>query len=171
MDDWKKKLGKSFNRPQPTQQQQRQGRNHDQPRGSTTIPAEYIVKDSFFNSEGNLKEELFISNPKEIARLFVENELNSNALRHLFGSYQRFATKLRDKRIPFDKAREQFQIFYAERVIRQNKRKDSRTKKPLMPDIVVDFIDKHKELALKNEKEMQGLFRYLTNILCYFEGR
>ena len=171
MDEWQKNLGKKFQPPMDKGKTHKPSWGHkDGETKLNTLPSEYIFKDSFYNSEGNLKQELFYGYPKEIAELFANANLKSTALRHIFGSFQRFASKLRDGRITFDKAMEQFGTFYTERIIRQNTRKDSRGN-PLLPDIIVEFVNGHKDLALKDEKEMLGLFRYVTNILCYFKGR
>lgn len=169
MDDWKKKLGDAHNRPNPDSRQNRPN-DRGMQRGVSAVPAEFIFTDTFYNIDGNIKEELFYNHPKKVAGLFESERLKSTALRQLFSSYLKFASRLRDGRISFDKAREQFDVFYTERVVRQNNRRDS-SNKPLLPDIVVDFVNRHRELVRKDKKEMLGFFRYLTSILCYFQGR
>ena len=170
MPDWKDQLSSKFNRSVPPPQ----GNPHSGrgPQGGPERPNidEFIITDSFFNPEGNLKHELFCDKPRNFAIMLVNERLKSTALRQIFNSYLKFAMKLRDGRITFDKAREQFDIFYTERIVRQNNRRDSNNK-PLLPDIVVEFVNRHKELAMRNEKEMLGFFQYLKSILCYFQGR
>jgi len=150
--------------------------NSDQPRGQNNYPADvrgnydqFIVSDSFYNSNGCLKEELFYKNPAELASRFQIEGLKSSALRNIYNSYLKFALRLKDGRISFEKAKEQFDIFFEERIVRQGNRKGS-DNKPLLPQGVISFFEKHKSIARKDEKQMLGLFRYLTNIMCYFKG-
>ena len=168
MDNWQKELGRTQNRPG----NQRGGRTGGGRGGQYTQREQLSPEclfDTFYNEAGNLKEEIFYKNPKSLAILFSREGYKSSAFRQLFNSYQKIIIKLKGGRFDFDKAREQFDIFFAEKVVRQNKRKGDRNK-PLLPQIVFDFIDKHRELARKNEREMVGLFQYIKNIYCNFEG-
>jgi hypothetical protein len=38
----------------------------------------------------------------------------------------------------------------------------------VLPAIVKELIDAHRDLALSDERQMLALFRYLTYIYCYF---
>jgi len=119
-----------------------------------------------------MKEDIFYGCPEKVARLFEQAQYKSSAFRNLFNAFQRFAFKLkmRDETMSFEKAKEEFGTFYTQHVVRQHNRTDSRNN-PLLPDIVLDFIKKHRDLARKNREEMLGLFQYLTNVYCYFEGK
>lgn len=172
MDKRWEKLGKAVDRPAHHQQHQQQpGRNnyHDQTRSG--LPPECLFS-TFYTDTGVLKEELFYDCPKKVARLFESAQYKSSAFRNLFNAFQRFAFKLKmhDKSMPFEKAKEEFGRFYTQHVVRQNNRTDSYRNK-LLPDVVLDFIDKHRDLARSSQEEMLGLFQYLTNVYCYFDGK
>jgi CspA family cold shock protein len=119
----------------------------------------YLVSSE--TGERTLKPEIFFDAPKETAVLFTNANLTANALRMLFQGFRAFAGALNEKRMRFDKAKELFGNFYVEKVVRQNKR-------GMLPDIVVELFDSHKDVILSDEAEMKGFFRYLTNILCFF---
>lgn len=165
MSDWQKDLGNKFNRPN----EQDRGRNNPNPM-INELNSDLIITSSFYDSSGYLKEELFYKNPETIAKDFQNYGLKSSALRNIYNSYLKFALRLKDGRITFEKAKEQFDIFYEERIIRQANRKESNSSRPLLPGVVASFFEKHRDLARKDEKEMLGLFRYLTNIMCHFKG-
>ena len=169
MDDWQRKLGSSHNRPINQKKGKTGGGRGRQYDSRAQLPAECTF-DSFYNEEGNLKEEIFYKNPESLAKIFAREGYKSSAFRQLFNSYQRIITKLNDGTFDFNKAREQFDIFFTEKVVRQNKRKGDRNQ-PLLPQIVFDLINRHKDLARKSDKEMIGLFQYIKNIYCNFDAK
>jgi len=58
-------------------------------------------------------------------------------------------------------------VFYVERVVRQVNR--SRGGQIIMPEVVQQFFDEHRDVILRSREEMLGMFRYLTNVYCYFK--
>lgn len=134
-------------------------------RRETRIPEDCIFN-SFYGGNQKLRPELFYGCPKKLARLFGESDLKPTAFRRLYKAFQSFAIPLQmgSKQEDFETAKERFGIFYTEGIIRQNKRN-------VLPYIVVDFIDRHKDVILSSKQEMLGFFRYITSILCYFKGR
>ncbi|MBW1713414.1 MAG: hypothetical protein JRJ59_09740, partial [Deltaproteobacteria bacterium] len=93
--------------------------------------------------------------------IFQKADVKPTQYRKLFQAFQGFAGPLQDGRIDMDEARERFGVLYVERVVRQVER-------GIMPSVIKEFIDAHKDLAFSGKKEMLGLFRYITNIYCYF---
>lgn len=147
--------------------------SNDAPRSAERYQREgelpnFLVFDSFYNKEtGQLKDEVFYDVPEKAARIFKDAGLTSSSFRNLYQGLLSFALPLRDKRISFEEAREKFGVFYTERIVRQNTRNEGG--KILMPDIVLKWFEKHRQLALSKREEMLGLFRFVTSILCYFE--
>lgn len=127
------------------------------------LPPE-LVFDSFYDEKGHLKPALFYEAPEKLATLLKQAKLTTNALRQLYQGFRSFAAPLRDGRLDFDAAKERFGSFYVERVVYQ-------TKRGVLPQLAKSFIDRHRELALSNQNEMLGLFRYLNNLLCYFDDK
>ena len=168
MDKRWEKLGRAVERPAHHQQQ---GKGDRFEKKNVRLPDVYVF-DTFYKDSGFLKDELFYTNPPEIAKLFEEAEYTRSSFRNTFNAFQQFAynLKVRDDSMPFEKAKEEFGKFYTQSVVYQNKRTDSPEKK-VMPDVVFDFIDKHRIVALKSREEMLGLFQYLTSVYCYFEGK
>ena len=165
MDDWQKKLAKTHNRPIDNRGH-RQDRSRDKLGGPPpSIPSEYIF-DTFYIDEQKkkLRQELFYGSPEQLARIFVRSGLKPTALRRLYSYMQSFITPLKTGRIDFESAQERFGVFYTEGIIRQNKRK-------IIPNVVVELVDKHKSLILSCKEEMLGFFRYITSILCYFDEK
>jgi len=120
-----------------------------------------LVFDTFYNAEGKLRPGIFYEAPLQVAELFLRAGVKPAPFRRLYQGFLGFAGPLRDGRMDFETARERFGVFYVERVVRQVQR-------GFMPGVVADVIDRHRDLALSKKLEMLGLFRYVTNILCYF---
>lgn len=123
-----------------------------------------LVFDSFYTADGTLREELFYEAAAQAADLFQREGLGSTQFRALYQGFSSFAIPLRDGRLDFQTALERFGVFYAERVVRQFKRES-------LPEVVKSLVDRHLKLARSSREEMLGLFRYLTNILCYFDDK
>lgn len=128
---------------------------------SARLPKETIFADTFYGDDGQLRQELFFAAPEALADCFRRAELKSTQFRQMYQAFLGFAGPLRDRRLSFSAARERFGVFYVERIVRQVER-------GVLPSVVKEFLDAHRESALRNEKEMLGLFRYCTNVLCYF---
>jgi len=120
-----------------------------------------VFADGFYDPSGCLRMELFFEAPELAAECFRRAGLKATQFRMLYQSFLGFAAPLRDGRMPFEKARERFGVFYAERVVRQAER-------GMVPPVVKAFIDRHRERILSSREEMLGFFRYLTNVYCYF---
>jgi len=137
-----------------------ESRSGDRSPAQLTLP-DALVFGSFYGENGKLRQEVFFEAPLSAADLFQRAGVSAKALRMLYQGFQGFAAPLRDGRMDFDAAQERFGVFYVERVVRQLQR-------GLLPEVVKDLVDRHREAALSSPREMLGLFRYLTNILCYF---
>ena len=134
------------------------GGSHQQ----VALPRDVVFPGGFYDPEtGCLRLELFFTPPEKAAECFRNAGLKSTQFRMLYQSFLGFAAPLRDGRLSFSKARERFGVFYTERVVRQVKRK-------VVPPVVKEFIDLHRDIILSRKEEMLGFFRYLTNIYCYF---
>jgi len=129
-------------------------------RGAPSLPPECRF-DSFYDDENHLHMRLFFEAPQAAADVFRRTGLKSTQFRQIYQGFLSFAGPLRDNRISFDDARERFGVFYVERVVRQVERK-------VLPPVVKELVDAHRETALKETRQMLALFRYITNIYCYF---
>jgi len=131
-----------------------------QPRRGSELPPECVF-DSFYGENGKLRLELFFKAPKAAALHLRSAGLKSSQLRQLYQAFLALATPLKEGRIDLDEARVRFGSLYAERVVRQAQR-------GILPQEVKQLIDAHRDLALSSREEMLGLFRYVTNVVCYF---
>lgn len=135
------------------------------PTGGSTVtarlPKEVLFPETFYGADGQLRQELFFGAPESLAESFKRAGLKSSQFRQVYQAFLGFAGPLRDRRMQFNVARERFGVFYVERVVRQVER-------GILPPVVKEFVDIHRETALREPKEMLGLFRYLTNVYCYF---
>jgi len=127
---------------------------------AAALPPECVF-DSFYGEDGHLHQRVFYEAPLKAADVFRRAGLKSSQFRQLYQSFLAFAGPLRDNRLEFDEARERFGAFYVERVVRQVERK-------VLPKVVKELIDAHRELALSERRQALALFRYLKNIYCYF---
>jgi len=165
MEEWKKKLGKEFGIPINERRKRRdkwdnKGKHRDDT-AKRRLPDKFIF-DSFYDEKGNMREKLFYELPEELAGIFKDAKLETTQLRKIYNAFQtRIMGPLRMKQIDFEAAKARFGVFYTENIVRQNKRGQ-------VPDEVADFVKRHKSVILSSEKEMQGFYRYLTSILCYF---
>lgn len=128
---------------------------------ATRLPREALFRDTFFGEDNCLKTEMFFSAAKAIAQAFRDENLTATQFRQVYQGFLAFAGPLRDKRMDFARARERFGIFYCERIVRQVERRQ-------LPVVVKEFFDVHRDIAMHSREEMLGLFRYVTNIYCYF---
>ncbi|MCS7239420.1 MAG: cold shock domain-containing protein [Thermoguttaceae bacterium] len=131
------------------------------PRGDIALPPDCVFKKSFYDESGHLRQELFYHAAEKVADIFRRAQLKATQLRQLYNGFLSFARRLADRSISFEDAKERFGTFYCERIVRQHMRE-------ILPAVVKAFFDEHRELALSSDREMLGLFRYLTNIYCYF---
>ena len=119
--------------------------------------------DTFYNEDGQYRDEIFYDAPTAAARILSDTrpKLTPTAYRAVYQGFLKFAGPLRDGRMKFAEARAHFGTFFVERIVRQHKRE-------VIPRQLMDLFEKHKELALSSKDEMLGLFKYVTNILCFF---
>lgn len=137
------------------------GRRREHPSAADRLPDHLIFSDSFYNEAGKLNDSIFYEYPEEVANLFQEAGIGPNALRAVYQAFLTFAGALRDDRMDFAVARERFGEFFVERIVRQVNR-------DVLKPILHDFFERHRELALSGREEMLALFRYFTNVYCYF---
>lgn len=128
--------------------------------GASSLPKDCIF-DTFYGADGFLKPDIFYQAPRVAAQIFRDAGLQASQFRQLYQAFLAFAGPLRDNRMVFEAAKEKFGVMYVERVVRQSKR-------GYLQQPVVDLMLDHRELALSDKREMLALFRYLTNIYCYF---
>jgi CspA family cold shock protein len=124
------------------------------------LPAECVFA-SFYNDQNQLDPRVFYEAPQCAASLFRRAGLKSSQFRQFYQGFLSFAGPLLDHRMDFATAKERFGVFYCERTVRQVERK-------ILPAVVKQLIDFHRETALREERQMLALFRYITNIYCYF---
>ncbi len=111
------------------------------------------------------KRRLYFDAPRELADLLRQSrKLSATALRRVFNAYAPFARRLAKERTYWAEAQERFGHFYVTTVVRQTRRR-------VIPELIQDIFDRHRELALSHPDEMLGLFRYVTYLLCYYGDR
>ena len=130
-------------------------------RGATGLPKEALFPDTFYGENGYLKQELFYAAAASVADCFKRSAVTPTQFRQVYQALLGIIGPLRDKRLVFAAARERFGVFYVERIVRQVQR-------GVLRPVVQEFIDVHRDIALSEPKEMLALFRYLTNVYCYF---
>ncbi|MCX7598518.1 MAG: hypothetical protein N2512_06565 [Armatimonadetes bacterium] len=148
-------------RPQGASQQRPQAGGGQQP--PRELPAKFVL-DSFYGPDGKLRQELFYDLPRELAKELARAGVSSKGLRSVFVAFQSFAGPLQAGRLDFPTAKERFNKMYVERVARQVGR-------GMLPHLLQDFFDRHRDLALAAPREMLGLFEYLKNVFCYMPDR
>jgi cold shock protein len=125
-----------------------------------TLPAQCVFT-SFYTDGNSLDPRIFFEAAETAAAVFRQAGLKSTQFRQLYQGFLAFVGPLQEGRLAFDTARDRFGVIYCERVVRQRERN-------VLPSVVKELIDAHRDLALRDEREMRALFRYLTNIYCYF---
>jgi len=133
------------------------------PAESRGAPPQGAPFDSFYRGE-ELRLELFFDAAQQAATAFERAGLTQGQLRQIYQGMLSFARPLQENRITFEAAKARFGAFYAERIVRQANR-------GVIRGPVKEFFDAYRDLALSSPKEMLGLFRFFTNILCYFAGK
>mgnify|MGYP005851543585 CR=1 FL=1 len=126
------------------------------------LPDGVVFADGFCDPQtGCLRSELFFKAPQRAADCFRQAELKASQFRLIYQHFLGFAGPLRGGRLTLEKARERFGVLYPERVVRQVTR-------GVVPPVVREFFDRHRDRVLASKAEMLGFFRCLTNIYCYF---
>lgn len=131
----------------------------DQQKPQPRLPDKFVL-DTFYGPDGKLRQEIFYDLPRELAEELSRAGLSSKGLRSVFVAFHSFSAPLQAGRIDFPTAKERFHRMYVERLARQVGR-------GVVPQMLQDFFDRHRDLALSDQREMLGLFEYLKNVFCY----
>lgn len=147
---------------------QRPSSGGGKPPQQPSLPSKFILN-SFYGSDGKLRQEIFYDLPRELAQLLATQKLpktrkpvSMGQLRSLYTGMARFAKPLKEGKIDLATACESFGHFYVQRVVYQGKR-------GYLPSCLVELIDVHRPLAMSAADEMYGLFLLLKHVLCYYE--
>ncbi len=145
--------GPPSSRPQPSPRTRRSS-------GRGQLPQECIF-DELLNEEGHPRQELYFDAAEKAAECFRRAKLKRSQFRQIYQGFMSFAGPLRTGELDFAAARNRFAELYTRRIIRQAKR-------GYVPQVVQEFFDRHRSLALSGAPQMLAFFSYLTNIMCYF---
>lgn len=140
----------------------KQSRSSGRSSSGSGLPDQCIFE-SLCRENGQPRVELFFEVPESVARAFGRNDLKRSQFRQIYQAFKAFAVPLQEERLSFEDAKTRFGTFYTERIVRQVNRGH-------VPEEVKEFIDAHRDQVLSSKHEMLALFRYLTNVLCYFKG-
>jgi CRISPR/Cas system CSM-associated protein Csm2 small subunit len=145
------KVMKSFDGPAP------QGRGA----GGAPGPAlDVLLLDGYFDNEGNLRREIYMDVPRQLANLFS-------------GDNKPMGTKqLRDFHLKFLRARNRaFQRGIGEvrpdlyRIVTEL---NYQVKRGVVPKSFLTFVEHHTKLAEKDEQSLNAFFEHINSVVCYY---
>ena len=134
-------------------------RSRDDHRETSELPAECIFTDSFYESDGYIKGEVYTDAAEKMARLFQREYMTQTSLRHLFNAVNAIKMKLKsDRSTPQGYIRENFLKIIAHT--------EYQAKRGVVKEVFRKFMDTHKELAIKDRKEFLGFADYFMSIVA-----
>ena len=128
-----------------------------------SLPPECVFQ-TFYDSNKNLKREVFIEAPEKAAQIFMNANISQNAIRNLFNLLKDTEKRIKaDKKLDFGVAKEVFYRFHRQVVYNVGRKGD---RGPLLHPIFKEFVDKHLDVATKSGEEFLGFVEYLTGIVA-----
>lgn len=116
--------------------------------------------DNYYDAEGHPLKEIYIGTPQKIADIFVKSRpsLTIKQLRDVHRQILKAKTKAMLKGI--ESARHI--LYECERDL------EYQLKRKIIPSSFMQFMKHHLAIAEKNEKLLEGFFKHLDSIVCYF---
>jgi CRISPR/Cas system CSM-associated protein Csm2 small subunit len=127
--------------------------------GRSAVPSDCIFKDSFYAQDGYLRREIFIEAAEKMADLLQSEGMTQTSIRHLFNMIKATEMRLKvDKNLPNGFIRENFLKFVTHT--------EYQFRRGVVRDLFKEFVESHKDLAVKDRKEFRGFVEYLTSIVA-----
>lgn len=127
--------------------------------GRHWIPNDCMFQDSFYDEDGYLKRSVFLESAEKMSYILQKQRMTQASIRSLFGYINSIKTKLKaDRNIPLGYIRENFLKFVTHTEYQVNR--------GVIPEVFKEFVDRHKDLAIKSKKEFLGFADYLTSIVA-----
>ncbi len=128
-----------------------------------TVPAECTFA-TFYGENGNLKREIFIESAEKMTSILEDASMTMSQTRNLFHMLKSASIVLKaDPKADFGATRQTFYEF-----VRQV---DYQHKRGHIPDVFVEFVRDHVDVATKDAKEFEGFVEYLESILARFKQK
>jgi len=129
--------------------------NSERPR----IPDECIFS-TFYDEDGKLKKEIFLGCAKNVARVFEGDRIKITALRKFFNIVKQVEIKLNaNPSLQINDVRDS--ILNLPRLVTYQYNRQ------VIGYSLVQFIEGHIDVVLKNRDEFKGFAQYFTSIICY----
>lgn len=119
-----------------------------------------LLLKSYYDHEGHLLKEVYIDVPQKLANIFTKSKrsLTINQLRDIHRKILKAKTKAILKGI--DSARSI--LYECQRDLEYQLKRD------VIPESFAQFMKHHLALAEKDEKSLEGFFKHLDSVVCYF---
>ncbi|RKX19780.1 MAG: hypothetical protein DRP26_02850 [Candidatus Zixiibacteriota bacterium] len=123
------------------------------------IPDSCVFKDGFYNEDGYIKREVFIESAEQMSDILQRKRMTQASIRHLFNMIKSIEMRLKaDRDLPLGFIRENFYKFVTHT--------EYQVKRGIIPEVFREFVDSHKDIAVRSIDEFKGFVQYLTSIVA-----
>lgn len=125
----------------------------------SSLSAEMLLQ-NYYDSKGNLLKEVYISTPQKIAAILF-NSKPSLGLKQLREFHQRIL-KAKTKAMLRGIEAARFILYECQGNL------EYQLKRGIVPESFGTFMKHHLTLAEKDERSLEGFFKHLDSVVCYF---
>ncbi|MDP8238813.1 MAG: type III-A CRISPR-associated protein Csm2 [Candidatus Hatepunaea meridiana] len=126
-----------------------------------TIPDKCTMENFYLPESGCLRPEIFLKEAETLADIFMNAKpsMSQSSIRSMFGMLKSTERRIKhEKEFHIDCVRE---VYY--RFIRHC---EYQNKRNIIPDMFLDFANKHREIATRDKDQFRGFVEYLTSIMA-----
>jgi CRISPR/Cas system CSM-associated protein Csm2 small subunit len=127
---------------------------------SRKFPDPLKIKDTFYNNNKTLKEDVFLDLPERTARLFAQGGMGMNKLRAFFCMVRNAYDLLNlDRSLSLENIKPQ--LWALQRAV------EDRTRRGVTPKSFREFINFYLQISLKNKEELYGFVELFRSVIAY----
>lgn len=118
------------------------------------------LRDGYFDSKGNIRREIIIDFPQQMAYLLSSNRMGSAALRRFFTrikAIERHAEQSPD----FDRIKPE--LYNLQSAVRYSRGRN------IVPKEFVQFIDSNVELASQGQEHLKAFIKHFESVIAFFK--
>lgn len=129
------------------------------PQSQSSLSSELLLQ-SYYDSKGNPVKEVYINTPQKIA-IILFNSRPALGLKQLRDFHQR-VLKAKTKAMLKGIEAARFILYECQRDL------EYQLKRGVVPETFGSFMKHHLALAERDERSLEGFFKHLDSVVCYF---
>ncbi len=125
------------------------------------LPPECIIKGSFYDEQGCMKEEIFLTAAEKASQCF--RDMSQKSIRTMFKALKATERKIKTGKVDACPIKDDLNKFY---IFCRYQSSRKRENKFIVTPQFLKFVEGHLELAKRNGREFLGFLQYLTSIMA-----